>query len=324
VYGVSPGGNWEGHTILNRLASLALRSAEEEAVLADCRALLLQVRKHRVEPGFDDKVLVDWNGLTIAALAESALVFARSDWLDAASRAFRSILQNHWRDGTLYHSWRNGEVRHLATAEGYANLIGAGLALYAVSADEAFLGEAISLTDAAVADLWDAVGGGFYFASRHASDLLVRARFAHDDATPNANATMLANLSRLWLLTGEERYRELADATIRAFAAAVAGNPFAHASFLSAFDQYIDALQAVLVGDPASPEITTLRAAVLELPGPLPVLLYARSSAALKPGHPAHGKSAQGSAALYLCRGSRCALPVTRAGDARAAFASLG
>ena len=255
VYDVSPSGNWEGHNILNRLARLSLRNAADEAVLADCRARLLRVRGQRVPPGFDDKVLVDWNGLMIAALAEAALVFSRTDWLHAASRAFRSLLENHWRDGKLFHSWRNGQVRHLATAEGYANLIGAALALYAASTEETFLAEATRLTDSFLADHWDDQVGGFYFASRQARDLIVRARFAHDDATPNANATMVANLSRLWLLTGQERYGELADATIRAFATAVAGNPLAHASFLSAFGQHIDALQAVLVGDPAAPEI---------------------------------------------------------------------
>jgi hypothetical protein len=181
----------------------------------------------------------------------------------------------------------------------------------------------MGLTDSAVADHWDETAGGFYFASKRARDLIVHARFAHDDATPNANATMLSNLSRLWLLTGTERYRELADATIQAFAAAVAGNPFAHASFLSAFDQHIGALQAVLVGDPASSEVSVLRRAVLDLPSPVPLLLYVRSPDALKLGHPAYGKPAHGPATLYLCRGYRCALPVTRAEDVLAALASL-
>ena len=70
-------------------------------------------------------------------------------------------------------------------------------------------------------------------------------------------------------------------------------------------------------------EILALRQAVLALPSPLPLLLYARSPDALKPGHPAHGKPAHGPATLYLCRGSRCALPVTAAEDVPSAFASL-
>jgi uncharacterized protein YyaL (SSP411 family) len=323
VYDVSEAGNWEGHNILNRLSRLSLGTREEEAVLSDCRQLLLIVRRRRVPPGFDDKALVDWNSLTIAALAEAALIFSRPDWLQHALQAFQGVLETHWRQGTLHHSWRDGRLRHLATAEGYANLIAAALALYAASGDQALIERAVRLTDAVVTDFWDDQAGGFYFASRNARDLIVRARFAHDDATPNANATMLANLSRLWLLTGRQRYRDLADATIGAFAASVAGNPFAHPSFLSAFDQYIDAVQAVLVGDPATPEISGLRQAVLELPAPLPLLFYARSPEELQPGHPAAGKPALGVATLYLCRGTRCALPVNCAADVRKAFDSL-
>jgi uncharacterized protein YyaL (SSP411 family) len=323
VYDVTEAGNWEGRNILNRLSALTLRAPEEEARLAGCRARLLAVRERRVRPGFDDKVLADWNGLAISAIAEAALLLSRADWLDAATRAFRSILSTHYRDGTLHHSRRNGELRHLATAEGHANLIAAALALYAASADETFVRHAVDLADAAVRDHWDEAGGGFYFASAQARDLIVRARFAHDDATPNANAVMLANLARLWLLTGSERYRELAHGTVQAFAAAVAGNPFAHASFLSAFDLLTDAVEAVLVGDPASPDAAALRRAVLDLKAPLPLLHYVRSPDALQPGHPAYGKKATAPVTLYLCRGSRCALPVTGPAGVAAALASL-
>ncbi len=323
VYGVSEQGNWEGHNILNRLSDLALRAPEEEAVLGECRRRMLAIRQQRPKPNFDDKVLVDWNGMAITALAEAALVFSRPDWLDAGAKAFRSLLGTHWRHGRLYHSWRNGEARHLATADGYANLIAAALRLYAASAEQTFLDEAVRLTDSALAEHWDDTAGGFYFASQHANDLVLRARFAHDDATPNANAVMLDNLSRLWLLTRQERYRDLADTTIRAFAAAISGNPFAHASFITAFDQHIDALQAVLVGDPASPEVALLRQAVLDHQAPLPVLLYVSSPGTLDPDHPVYGKQASGSAVLFLCRGSRCALPVRKAADVAAAYASL-
>ena len=64
-------GNFEGHNILNRLHWLALRSPDEERRLAALRAKLLAERDKRVRPGWDDKVLADWNGLMIAALARA-------------------------------------------------------------------------------------------------------------------------------------------------------------------------------------------------------------------------------------------------------------
>src|SRR5205814_428309 len=75
AYDVTEGGNWEGHTILNRLGNPLLGSPTEEKALAHMRLALLARRASRVRPGWDDKVLADWNGLTIAALAHAARVF---------------------------------------------------------------------------------------------------------------------------------------------------------------------------------------------------------------------------------------------------------
>ena len=88
IYDVTPEGNFEGHTILNRINSLELRDAATEARLTLMREKLLARRASRVRPGFDDKVLADWNGLMIAALAKAADAFDRPDWLAAAERAF--------------------------------------------------------------------------------------------------------------------------------------------------------------------------------------------------------------------------------------------
>ena len=62
---MTPGGNWEGHTILRRVTPRG--SAEDEAALARSRQVLFEARARRVRPGRDDKVLADWNGLAIAA-----------------------------------------------------------------------------------------------------------------------------------------------------------------------------------------------------------------------------------------------------------------
>src|SRR5262249_9553925 len=83
-YDVGPGGNWEGNTILNRSGSPELADEVTERELAVCRALLLVAREERVRPGWDDKVLADWNGLMIAAMANAGTVFERPDWIELA------------------------------------------------------------------------------------------------------------------------------------------------------------------------------------------------------------------------------------------------
>ena len=107
--------------------------------------------------------------------------------------------------------------------------------------------------------------------------------------------------------------------------ASVAGNPFAYASFLAAIDHHLEPLQAVLIGDPASTGIHALRRSVLDLPAAQPVIQYVSPGESLPPRHPAHGKEQkEGRPTLYLCRGTRCAAPVTEPADAASVFAGLG
>ena len=129
-YDVTPEGNWEDHTILNRLHHPALADADTEALLASCREKLFAIRAPRVRPGLDDKVLADWNGLMIAALAHAGSVFERPEWVALAEHAFAFVRQHMTApEGRLYHSWRDGKARHPASVDDYANLCRAALAL---------------------------------------------------------------------------------------------------------------------------------------------------------------------------------------------------
>ncbi|HEY7764698.1 MAG TPA: thioredoxin domain-containing protein [Aestuariivirgaceae bacterium] len=324
IYDVSQSGNWEGKNILNRLKTQALLSPDTEHALAECRSLLLAARRKRVPPGFDDKSLADWNGLAIAAVAEAGLLLDRQDWLRAAAEAFASLMAHHRRGAALCHSYRNGELRGGATADGYANLIAAALNLYSATAEADYLRRARDLASAAMADLWDETHGGFFFAPRQEPELIVRLRYAHDDATPNGNATMLSNCIRLHHLTGEKDDRRRADALLEAFGAQAGGNPFAYASFLAAVDQDFEPLQAVIVGDSRSHAAPALRAAVLHLPAVQPIIQYVSAGSRLPAGHPAHGKEMkEDRPTLYLCRGTRCAAPVTAEEEVEAAFRNL-
>ncbi len=109
VYDVTPHGNFEGHTILNRLGSLAMLSDEDEKRLGEMRIKLFARRAPRVRPGWDDKVLADWNGLMIGALARAGVVFEKPDWIALADTAFKFVSESMARDGNrLWHSARAG------------------------------------------------------------------------------------------------------------------------------------------------------------------------------------------------------------------------
>src|SRR5208282_6010897 len=126
---VTPEGNFEGHNILNRLKPQP-RDDEDEARLAALCAKLLAAREARVRPGLDDKVLADWNGLMIAALADASLMLAEPSWLDIAQRAFAFIARAMTRGDRLGHSWRDGQLKFPGLASDFAAMIRAALALY--------------------------------------------------------------------------------------------------------------------------------------------------------------------------------------------------
>ena len=320
AYDVSQAGNWEHTNILNRLHIPEALAQTDEARLSLLRAKLLAHRNQRIAPGHDDKILADWNGLMIKALAEAGLRLKMEHWITAAARAFVTVL-NHLRPGVqLQHSWRLDQARGLATADDYANLIAAALSLYTATAEASFLKHGRALADELITNYWDSERGGFFFTSQAATDLLIRMRYAHDDATPSANGTMISSLHRLHLLTGDARYEDHARKLEDVFSQRAAQNPFAHGSMLASLEEAPAMVQAVIFADgsPANEFVD----AVLELPVAEPVIFYATQDHSLPIGHPAHGKTAT-TATLYLCRGATCSLPVTLAADLPAAWASL-
>ena len=325
IYGVTDEGNFEGRNILNRLGSLALLDPADEARLTALRRRLLAIRNNRVPPGFDDKILADWNGLAIAALAEAGLLLDRQPWIDAAIRAEASVLERLWDGNRLRQSWRAGQGRHIATADGYANLINSSLALYEATADAAHLAMASRLADALFAHHWSEERGGFCFASDEADHLIARPCYAHDDATPNANATLMSALLKLGLAAGIPSQGRRAARLFDSFSGLAFPNPYQHASFLNACDDILHLNQIVLAGDPAATATQALRHAALAATTPAKLVLYAGDGIEDDSGHPAAGKRPiAGRPTLYLCQGTRCSLPITEPQAIADALATLG
>ena len=323
IYDVSQAGNWEGHNILNRLRMLDLLDEARERRLAASRQILYAERATRIKPGYDDKVLADWNGLMISALAEAALLLARPDWAEAARAAFTAIRTHHWQDGRLHHSWREGRLRYDATAEGYAHLITAALALAAITPQGDHLAFAQELTQAMIARLWDDDRGAFAFATEEAR-LIIRNVQGHDDATPNANAVMMRNLARLYHLTGKADYLIKAEAIHASFAAEAISNPFGYATLLDAFTVLADPVQIVMSGRAGDPFADDRFRCLIAATGPIAVIQWIDDPSALPADHPARQKSAGAASRAYLCRGQVCAAPAETVADVNEALALLG
>jgi uncharacterized protein len=312
-YDVSTEGNWENHNILNRLHHPTLADAETEAALARCRELLLAARTARVRPGLDDKVLADWNGLMIAALAEAALTFDRADWLGLAQRAFAFIRAAMTAaDGRVRHSWRSGQARHPASVDDYANLCRAALTLFEATADDAYLAQVRDWVAVLDRHYWDDAEGGYFFAADDTADLIARVKTASDAAVPSGNGTMVGVLTRLALLTGEDAYRQRGDAIIAAFAGEVGRNFFPLATLINNAEVALNPLQIVLVGEANDTVFAELRRAVYLVSLPNRLVLTVSPGTALPGDHPAFGKGlVAGRAAAYVCEGPVCSAPLT-------------
>ncbi len=311
VYDVTEGGNWEGKTILNRLNALALLSREEEQALDECRAKLFPVREMRKKPGWDDKVLADWNGLAIRALARAGDAFAKPEWIKLAEDAHAFVCSHMIPDGRLFHSHRHGKLKGPATSADYANMISAALVLYQVTNEKRYIEDAIAWT-AIMNRHYDADNGGYYLAADDTSDLILRPLSASDDATPNPNATMLQNLADLYTFTGDAAYLKRADALLGAFQGAAQTMAMAYTGLLSGALTLISPQHIVIAGDPAEPDAAAWRRALSEVSMPGAIIQWVRDGQIIPSSSPAQGKGmADGKITAYICTGQRCSLPLT-------------
>jgi uncharacterized protein YyaL (SSP411 family) len=310
AYDVTPGGNWEGHTILRRVTPRG--SEDEESALARARAVLFAARAKRIRPGRDDKVLADWNGLSIAGLVRAACVFGRPDWLARAGAAFDFVLRElAGPDGRVQHAWRLGRVTAAGLLDDQASMARAALALHETTGDPVRLAQAIRLVEAAVTHFSDGAGG-YYTTADDASDVpLARPRTGGDSATPAGNGLLAQVFARLWHLAGEALWRERAEALLRAFS----GNREPLASMptmLGAADLLEEAATVVIAGPLHHRSSVSLATVALAASDPAVIVLRAPSASALPGQHPAYGKTPgiEGAAA-YVCRGNVCGLPIS-------------
>ena len=324
AYGVIAGGNWEGKVILNRSGRSQLGAAVAEEELERCRKLLLTAREKRVRPGWDDKVLADWNGLMIAALAQASRAFDRDDWLALAQTAFSAVVRDMSIGDRLQHSFRAGQAKHSAVLDDYANMIRAALCLFEASMDRAYFAQAERWVESVETHYHDPINGAYFYSADDAEALIARTRTVVDNAIPAGNGVMTQNLARFFLLTGQERYRARAQEILDAFTAELRRNALAVPTLLNGFDLLINATQIVIVGDADDPAARALARAVFA--APLPNLVFQRLAPGetLPSAHPANGKrSVAGAATAYVCVGTVCSPPITEPGSLGATLAEI-
>ncbi|MGI9033902.1 MAG: thioredoxin domain-containing protein [Acidimicrobiales bacterium] len=297
-WGVTEAGNFEGTNILHRPArgDLARPQSVERARLA-----LLAARDKRVRPGLDDKVLTEWNGLFISALAQAAAATGRADWL-ADARAGGDFLLGALRapGGRWLRSWQGGRASHLAYAADYAAMVDAFTRLAEVTGEARWAAEARTAADAMLELFWDDANGGLFTTGADAERLIARTKDVVDNAVPSANGAAAVALRRLGALVGDERYRQRAEMIVALVAEPVRQHPAAFCHLLGAVELGAEPMVEVAVtGDrPDLVEVVHHRwlpAAVLAWGEPYPSPLFDNRQEGL----------------AYVCRDYACQAPTS-------------
>jgi uncharacterized protein len=311
IYDITPGGNWEGASIPNRLSNLHLKDAETEQRLEQLRHKLLEKRDTRGQPGRDDKILTDWNGLAIAAIATAGALLKRPDWIAISRRTYQRALDLMSTDDRLAHSYRAGKRIFPGFATDYAAIIKAALSLHAATQERPYLADAERFAASLRAHHWDERNPGYFLTAIDADHLILRPRANIDEATPSANSQMGANLARLWRLTGNDDYRRDLDDILQESAGAASDNLFAATGTLNALDLRLNAVE-IIIAKPPGTDADVMLDEIHRLWSPNLVLSVHDDLSELHEAHPASGKLAvDGNVTAYVCRGETCSLPVT-------------
>jgi uncharacterized protein YyaL (SSP411 family) len=343
VFGVDEAGNFEdeatrqrtGANVLHLPASLASVAREFDASeselrkrLESVRVSLLDARSERVRPHRDDKVLTDWNGIAIAALARAASAFEEPAYSEAARRAADFLLEvARDRDGRLLHRYRSGDAAIVASADDHAFLSMGLFDLFEATQDARYLAESLRLTEEMLERFWDESDGGFFFTPHDGEALLARRMEIYDGAVPSANSVALLNLVRLSAALARPDLEARADELVRALSGTVARYPSAYTMFLSALDHALGpSTELVIAGDPVDEATRELLRAARRGFRPNGVVLLrpnqeAEDVLALAPWM-THHVEVDGAPAAYVCVGHECRLPVTDAGELERALES--
>lgn len=276
VFGCEGAPNFEGTAfVLTRTGAQA-----DEAAVASIRQKLLSARNRRPKPFLDTKILTGWNGEMIAGYAEAGRHLGEPKYVDAAARAADFVLiKLRHADGRLARMFaaapnESPTPQGAAFLDDYTFLVHGLLALHDATNDRRWLNEAQTLTDITIRDFGDEKAGGFFFTTKDHEMLFVRTKDSFDGPQPSGNSAAVRNLLRLANKSGDARYREWAEKSLRSFAPSMEQNPSGLALMAAAMDTFLIAqpppgksLDPKPKGDPTNSDSVVKATATAEKPG---------------------------------------------------------
>ena len=242
IFDITANGNFEGVNIPNLLKSNDLNNDFSSEIQT-----LYDYRKKRTELHLDDKILISWNSLMIAALSVLYRVSHNEKYLQAAQNAQDFIEKNLCHNKQLYTSYRDGKKSNKAFLDDYAFYTAALIEMYNSTLDNMYLDKAQQLCDETVKQFSDGENKGYYMSKAENSELFMNPKETYDGALPSGNSVMAYNLVRLYQLTEKDKYQNLAENQIEFLSAQAQSYPAGHSMFLLAKLIYDDPPEHITV-----------------------------------------------------------------------------
>ena len=309
IFNVTEEGNWEGNIVLSRYKQLHINE-EEEARVQLLLDKLAQYRKKRIKPQLDDKILVDWNGLTIEAMAYTGKVLNNNKYLKSAERAFSFIFDKMFVQNKLYHSNCMGINKHLGMLDDYVHLTKAALMLYETTSKYYYLEQSILLTKC-ILDYFFNKSGGFYTNSDDQKDVILKNIQYFDNVTPNSNAVLLSIFSKISLVTSDKKYVQLYEDLISKISKKISNQYLGSTSFLKNFSLIKTAKLLIIAGkNKDQNEIIHQRIYEHYLDNIMIILIDKKSELDVKFSF-YKDINIEDQTLIYICKDNTCSLPFT-------------
>jgi uncharacterized protein YyaL (SSP411 family) len=279
-----------------------LRGELDEAT----RTRLFAEREQRPKPLRDDKAVTSWNGLTIAALAESGRRLERDDLVAAARECAEFVLGPlSAEDGRLHRTWRAGRARHAGVLDDYADVAHGLYELHVATGELRWLHESRRLASLAVDLFVDDERGGFFLTPSDGEELVTRQKHFDDNPTPSGNSMLAYVLLRHARLWGDDELERRAVGVFRFVAPHLPRAPSAFGHALCALDLHFSPPREIAVIGPPDAEVA--RRVLSEFDANAVVAFGPSDDVPLLQGK----NYVDGRPAVYVCENFACRAPVT-------------
>ncbi|NNM02806.1 MAG: thioredoxin domain-containing protein [Nitrosopumilus sp.] len=316
-YDVTDGGNWEGNNILcNNLNistvafNFGISESEVKKIINSCSEKLLKVRSSRIAPGLDDKILVSWNSLMITAFAKGYRVTGDIRYLNAAKDCISFIEKNLIVDEKLLRTYKNGVAKIDGYLEDYSYFVNALLDVFEIEPDEKYLKLSLKFGHHLVNHFWDSENNSFFMTSDDHEKLIIRPKSNYDLSLPSGNSVSAFVMLRLYHLSQEQIFLDIATKIMESQAQMAAENPFGFGHLLNTITMYIQKPTEITLINTENSDIC--QSLLLDyLPNSFLITIQNASQLDNLSKYPFFsGKSFEDKTCVFVCKDFACSLPL--------------